>query len=392
MIQPLLSAQVDTSRQDCPDVLQSLPNSAYSALVINLAASAENYRRLTHLAKRARCAAVLKADAYGLGAAPVGVTLYNQGCRDFFVAYADEGISLREALLNKGLDAKIYVLNGLFPGAEGVFTEYHLIPTLTDLDQIQRWHHHAKVLGRSLSAALHVDTGMSRTGLPSKEIQALAHGSAFLQGITIDLILSQMVYSFEEHLVFSQQQRQRFEQALRYLPKAPRSLAKSGAIYLGAEFHYDLVRPGVALHGINPTSRPHNPLVPVVSLWAKIYQVQHVVVGQSVGYNQTYIAEKNRQIATLALGYADGYPWSLANTGHVTIGGYRAPVVGRISMDLVTVDVTDIPEQFIYPGAWAQIIGGDVTIETVAQQSKTVPYEILLRLGKRFQRVYTNFI
>jgi alanine racemase len=391
MSQSVLATQIYSTPISCPEVLTSLPSSAYSALVIDLAASAENYRRLTQLAPTARCAAVLKADGYGVGAIPVGRALYDQGCRDFFVAYADEGITLREALLNKGLDARIFVLNGLFPGTEGVFTEYHLVPTLTDLDQISRWQMHARVLGRLLPAALHVDTGMSRTGLTSKEVQTLTHGSHVWDGLKIELVLSQMVYSHEENLVFSSQQRLRFEQVLRHLPKAPRSLAKSGAIYVGQEFHYDVVRPGVALHGINPTNQPTNPLVPVVSLWAKIYQVQNVVVGQSIGYNQTYVAQSPCQVATIALGYADGYPWSLANTGYVMIGAYKAPVVGRISMDLLTVDVTGIPENLIYPGGWVQVIGGEVTVEMLAHQAKTVPYEILLRLGKRFQRVYTPF-
>lgn len=374
-----------------PEILTSLPCSAYSALVVDLAASRENYQRITRQAKLAQCAAVLKADGYGIGAIPIGLTLYDAGCRDFFVAYADEGIALREALLSKGVDGRIYVLNGLFPGTEGVFTEHHLLPTLTDLDQVTRWQTHARVVGRPLAAALHVDTGMSRTGLPSKELHVLAENSQMLSGIKIELILSQMVYSSCENIIFSQQQRQRFEQAVRILPKARKSLAKSGAIYMGADYHYDLVRPGIALHGINPTDSLQNPLVPVISLWSKIYQIQDVATGQSVGYAQTYVARKPHKVATIALGYADGYPWLLANKGYVKIAGFSAPVIGRVSMDLLTVDVTHIPDAFLCVGGWAQIIGGEITVETLAHQANTVPYEILLGLGKRFQRVYTNF-
>jgi alanine racemase len=391
MTQSSLLKQPISPTEAYPEILTSLPSSAYSALVIDLAASAENYRRLSKRAATARCAAVLKADGYGVGAIPVGLALYQEGCRDFFVAYADEGVVLREALLSKGLDGKIYVLNGLFPGTEGVFTDHHLIPTLTDLGQVTRWQLHAKALGRVLPAALHVDTGMSRTGLTSQEVQTMVQSAHPLNGIGVELILSQMVYSHTENLVFSMQQRQRFEQALRVLPKAKRSLAKSGAIFVGQEYHYDMVRPGVALHGINPTNQETNPLVPVVSLWAKIYQIQDVGVGHSVGYAQTYISQQPTRVATLALGYADGYPWALANQGYVTIAGYQAPVIGRVSMDLLTVDVSHVPESLLMIGQWAQIIGGTITVEEIACQANTVPYEVLLRLGKRFQRVYTNF-
>lgn len=373
-----------------PSSLINLPASAYSALIVNLQATVANYTILSKVAGKAECAAVLKADAYGLGAVPIALRLHKEGCRKFFVAYADEGVQLRQAFVQFGLDGDIIVLNGLFFGVEAVFSDYNLVPTLTDLDQISRWQSHCKLVGRKLPAVLHIDTGMARTGLPTKELQSLVDTPHMLQGINLKLIISQMVYSHQENPIYSAFQRQRFDSALRLLPKAPASLAKSGAIFLGSDYHYHVVRPGIGLHGINPTMESENPLLPVVSLWAKVYQIQEIARGQTVGYAQTFEASARMKIATLAVGYADGYPWGTANRGHVYFGQYKAPIIGRISMDLMTVDVTQVPETLVHNGAWAQLIGQDITIDKVAEAAGTVPYEVLLGLGKRFQRIYTE--
>lgn len=377
-------------RQDLPSPLLSLPASAYSALVVNLQATVANYTILSKVADKAECGAVLKADAYGLGAVAIALRLHKEGCRKFFVAYADEGVQLRQAFIQFGLEADVIVLNGLLPGVEAVFSDYNLVPTLTDLDQISRWQVHCKLVGQKLPAVLHIDTGMARTGLPAKELQVLVDTPQMLHGIDLKLIISQMVYSHQENPVYSAFQRQRFDSALRLLPKVPASLAKSGAVFLGSDYHYQLVRPGVGLHGINPTTDSENPLIPAVSLWAKVYQVQEIACGQTVGYAQTFEAKNSMKIATLAVGYADGYPWSMANKGYVYFGQYKAPILGRISMDLMTVDVTHVPEVFVHNGAWAQLVGQDITIDKVAEEAGTVSYEVLLGLGKRFQRIYTE--
>lgn len=377
-----------TAEHEVSTTLATLPPCSYSALVVDLQATVENYARLSKIAGRAECAAVLKADGYGLGAVPIALRLYEKGCRTFFVAYMDEGVQLRQAFIQNSIDADIFVLNGLLPGLETTFADYNLIPTLTDIDQVSRWQGHCKLMGRKLGAALHIDTGMARTGVPGKDLQTMLD-LKLLEGIDLKLILSQMVYSHMENPIYSAFQRQRFDSALRQLPKAPASLAKSGAIYLGDDYHYQMVRPGIGLHGINPTTDQENPLVPVVSLWAKVYQVQDVVCGQTIGYSQAFKVDEPMKIATLTMGYADGYPWALASNGHVCFGPHKAPIVGRISMDLMTIDVTHIPEMFVHNGAWAQVIGQDITIDKVAEAAGTVPYEVLLGLGKRFQRIYT---
>lgn len=368
--------------------LTSLPPCAYSALLVDLQATVDNYSKLSKMAGSAECAAVLKADGYGLGAIPIALRLYEKGCRTFFVAYMDEAVQLRQAFIQNSLEGDVYVLNGLLPGLENTFSDYNLIPTLTDLDQVSRWQGHCKLMGRKLAAALHIDTGMARTGIPGKDLQILLN-SGLLEGIDLKLIMSQMVYSHLENPIYSAFQRQRFDSALRQLPKAPASLAKSGAIFLGTDYHYQMVRPGIGLHGVNPTTDLENPLTPVVSLWAKVYQIQEVVRGQTIGYSQTFKVEEPMKIATITLGYADGYPWALASHGYVYFGPFKAPIIGRISMDLMTVDVTHIPEVFVHNGAWVQVIGQEITIDKVAEAAGTVPYEVLLGLGKRFQRIYT---
>lgn len=197
----------------------------------------------------------------------MALRLMREGCKSFFVAFADEGVALREAFIDRGLDADIYILNGFFPGSEGVYADFHLIPALTDLDQVARWQAFCHMSGRKLPAALHVDTGMTRTGLPSKEYMTLASNPQLLEGMDLKLVLSQMVYSHDENLTFTQQQRQRFEQAIRHMPKMKASLAKSGVVFLGQEYHYDMVRPGIALHGVNPTNAKNNPLIQTMEIW-----------------------------------------------------------------------------------------------------------------------------
>jgi len=371
-----------------PNQLSGLPTSTYSCLIVNLDLVAHNYSYLKSLTPSAECASVLKANGYGMGAVPMALRLMKEGCRSFFVAFADEGVALREAFIDRGLDADIYVLNGFFPGSEGVYADFHLIPALTDLDQVARWQAFCHMSGRKLSAALHVDTGMTRTGLPSKEYMTLSSNPHLLDGMDLKLVLSQMVYSHDENITFTQQQRQRFEQAIRHMPKMRASLAKSGVIFLGSDYHYDMVRPGIALHGINPTNDKHNPLTQTMELWGRIYQVQDVAMGQSIGYSQTFVAASARKVATVGIGYADGYPWALANKGSVIIAGHKCAILGRISMDVMTVDVTDVPESALEIGGWAQLIGRDISIDDIAKAAGTVPYEVLLRMGGRFRKIY----
>jgi len=369
------------------NLLAQLPATTYSCLHIDRQALIKNFHFLGEKVGDARCAAVVKADAYGLGAEPLSQSLAEQGCTVFFVAYLDEGISLRRAL--NDYKATIYVLNGFFPGCEAEFLAHELIPVLTDLEQIDRWRAFAVARAQELSAALHVDTGMHRTGIPEEQLQILRDQPQRLIGLSIKLVMSHLACAATSDSEFNGIQRQRFLSARQCLPLAPASLVSSSGIFLGPAYHFNLVRPGMALYGLNPTPNQLNPMLPLVSLWAKIYQVQTILAGETVGYQQTYTAQKLQRVATIALGYADGLPWLMGNQGVVSIGGYAAPLIGRVSMDLVTVDVTDIPEFLIVPGQWVELLGSANELEQWATFAQTLPYEILLSLGKRLLRVYS---
>jgi alanine racemase len=230
---------------------------------------------------------------------------------------------------------------------------------------------------------------MHRTGLPAAQLEILRDQPQRLIGLSLKLIMSHLACAANPNNEFNSIQRQRFLNARQGLPLAPASLASSSGIFLGSAYHFNMARPGMALYGLNPTPHQPNPMQSLLSLWVKIYQVQDLNPGETVGYNQTYTAQKPQRIATIALGYADGVPWLMGNQGAISIGAYTAPLIGRISMDLITVDVTDIPEAFIVPGQWVELLGKVNEIEQWAAFAQTLPYEVLLSLGKRLLRVYS---
>ncbi len=359
--------------------------SAAAVLSIDLAAVAANYRLLRgRLAPGAVCGAVLKADAYGLGATRVAPVLAAEGARSFFVAHLEEALSLRRILTS----ARIAVLNGAMPGTEPEFVRYDVLPVLNDLGAVERWSALARDLGRRLPALLQLDTGMARVGLTADEVARLAEQPDRLSGIKLTHIMSHYACADEPDHPLNGEQRARFDALRAQLPATPTSLANSAAIFLPPVYHGDLVRPGAALYGLNPRSNAPNPMNPAVTLHARILQLRDIPRGAPVGYGATYRAKRDTRVATLALGYADGYPWSLGNRGSVRIGSRRAPVIGRVSMDLVTVDVTEVPVEDCAPGSFAEVIGPDHPVDSVAAEAGTIGYEILTRLGHRFHRVY----
>jgi alanine racemase len=357
-------------------------------LTVDLDAIAANWRALRDLGRtdgrRTDCAAVLKADAYGTGAPTVGARLAAEGCRHFFVAHIDEGIALRAVLP----DAAIYVLNGLLPGSEGELAAHQLIPALGDLGQISAWRACAQRTGAALDAVIHHDTGMNRLGLPQAEVDILAHDRGRLRGLRLALLMSHLVASEEADKPVNHEQLERFRAFVKRMPGAPASLANSSGIFLGPDWHFDLLRPGAALYGINPLPGRDNPMHQAVALYGKILQTRRLEPLETVGYGQNWRAGRSSRIATVAVGYADGYLRALANRGLGFIEGLRVPVVGRVSMDLITVDVTDLPEAMTPPGAVVELIGPHQTPDEVAEQARTNGYEILTALGGRYHRVY----
>jgi alanine racemase len=361
---------------------------AGAILTIDLDAVKANYRRLTRELGGAACAAVVKADGYGLGAARVGPALAAAGAGRFFVALPDEAIALRAALAETAPGAEIYVLAGPMRGAEADYLAHGIRPVLNSLGDVDHWHALARREARKLPAVLHVDTGMNRLGLPPNELQALADDPARLEAFAPGLLMSHLACAEDPANAMNGAQLAAFQAARARLPKMPASLANSSGIFLGTDYHFELARPGVALYGVNPTPGSPNPMTQVVHLKGKILQVRDIDAPQSVGYGATHRASGATRIATVAVGYADGYLRSLSNRGVGVIGGTRVPVVGRISMDLITFDFSAVPPGLAVPGAQVDLLGAGLELDELGAKAGTIGYEILTALGRRYHRVY----
>ena len=360
-----------------------LPVGVSAVLDIDLGALVGNWQCLRHrLPAGTLCAGVVKADAYGLGMDRVAPALAAAGCSLFFVAQLDEGAALRQRLP----DVEIAVLNGLPHGGAAEFVARRLIPVLNDLGQIASW----RDAGFGRPAILHIDTGMARLGLPPRELARLAAEPALLDGVTLRAVMSHLARADEADHEFNARQLAAFRAARAVLPAAPASLANSSGIFLGADYHFEIARPGAAVYGVNPLPRAPNPMAQVVRLKGKILQTRDVDTGDGVGYGSTHRREGPGRIATVAVGYADGWLRSLSNRGSAAIAGQRVPVVGRISMDLMTIDVTGLDPQAASPGRFAELIGPGHDIDAVAAEAGTIGYEMLTALGRRYHRVYTG--
>lgn len=360
---------------------------AGAVLTVDLAAIAENYRRLRARVAPDECAAVVKADAYGLGLDPVAPTLWRAGARTFFVAQLTEAIALRGLLPT----ARIGVLGGLMPGCEGDYLAHDLVPTLNHLGELERWRAAARQTGRRLPAYLHIDTGMTRLGLDRPELDRLATEWTLLDGVEILAWMSHLACAdMPEHPQNGRQQ-QRFAAALARLPQAPGSLANSSGIFLGPEFGFGLARPGCALYGVNPTPGRPSPMTHPVRLDGRVLQVRRVDAGDGVGYGASHEMPRDGIIATISIGYADGFLRSLSNRGAVWVGEQAAPLVGRVSMDLITADVTDLPLDAVRPGRLVEVIGPHRSLDAVAADAGTIGYEVLTSLGQRYARRYLSF-
>lgn len=368
-------------------------------LWIDLGAVAANWRALAARVRPAECGAVVKADAYGLGAERVVPTLRAAGCRTYFVAGIDEGIAVARLLgvpnradAGNAGDISIYVFNGLIPGSEADFLDHGLQPVLNSLADIDRWSAYAIARGRPLPAAVHIDTGMARLGLPPREVSELAADPSRLRALRVTLLLSHLACADTPAHPLNARQLARFRRAIASLPPAPTSLANSAGAFLGPPFHGQLVRPGIALYGGAPSvdQLPANPMQPVVRLDGRVLQVREIDAGKTVGYGAAHKSAHRARIATVAVGYADGLLRSLSNRATGYLGEQAVPLVGRVSMDLVTFDVTDVPEPLVRPGGFIELIGPNHPIDALAGEAGTIAYEILTALGRRYHRVYTG--
>ncbi len=361
-------------------------------LHIDLAALASNWRTLRDSAGGAEAAAVVKADAYGTGIEQAVPALAKAGCRTFFVAHLSEAIRVRAV----AADATIYVLNGLFPGTPSVYLQHDLRPVLGSFEEIEEWAAFCRAQGHKHAAAIHVDTGMNRLGLTVSEGLRLQDRTE-LKDFETALLMSHFVSAEESGNPINLRQIEAFKAVRETLPQVPASLANSSGIFLKEKPHFDLVRPGYALYGGNPLPDQDNPMSPVVGLEARIVQLRWVEEDDTVGYNARWLALGRRRIATLSIGYADGYPRSASArgksgeellAGQVVVAGRLCPFAGNVSMDLITVDVTDIPEKDLKRGDTVTVIGDTLTVDEVGRRAGTIGYEILTNLGRRYARIY----
>jgi alanine racemase len=357
---------------------------AGAILTIDLAALQDNYRQLQTRAAEAACAAVVKANAYGLGIQPVASALAEAGCRQFFVAQLDEGIALRTVL---GDEPDIIILHGALPGTEAELLSRRLIPVLNSPGQLEAWAALARARHARLPAVLQFDTGMARFGMSPAELDTILQDKTDLAAIDLKFVMSHLACADEPANPANARQRDAFERMRQGFRGVPVSLAASSGIFLGTDYHYDLVRPGSALYGVAPQPGKPNPMQAVVRLQAKVAQIREVGTNTPVGYGHTYRAPAPARLATVSAGYADGFLRSAGNRGAAWFGDVRLPVVGRVSMDSIILDATAAPAT-LQPGALVDLIGPRLDLDTVAAAAGTIGYELLTSLGQRFHRHY----
>jgi alanine racemase len=351
-------------------------------LTVDLSVLVANWRTLASRVSPAECSAVVKADAYGCGIEPVVRALTAAQCKTFFVAQVTEARRVRAV----APEAVIYVLNGVAPGSAAAFADANARPVIGSLAELAEWDAFCRANNWHNGAALQFDTGMNRLGLASEEAIALSSRAKNLDhGIT--LVMSHLACADDPSHPLNDRQIQVFRDLRIMYRGVTASLANSSGIFLGPATHCDMVRPGVALYGANPTPGQANPMRPVVNLQGNIALVRNVPRGASVGYGATFIAERPSRIAVITVGYADGYPRSVTGA-EALIAGRRCPVVGRISMDMLALDVTELPENVVRRGDTATLLGEGINVEDLAHWSGTISYEVLTRLGPRYVRVY----
>jgi alanine racemase len=363
---------------------------AGGVLTINLSAISANWIALGRQAMPAECAAVVKADGYGCGIEAVARSLNRTGCKTFFVADIAEAQRVRAVAPN----SVIYALSGLLPGTAAAYAGIRAQPVIGSLVELAEWDAFCSANQWRGGAALHVDTGMNRLGISAEEAAALAprirtgnHG--------ISLLMSHMACSEQPEHPLNERQIQLFREVRMLYRGIPGSLANSSGIFLGAGAHCDMVRPGAALFGVNPTPGRRSPVQPVVELRARVVQVRNVPKGETVGYSATWTAKHATRIAVVAVGYADGYPRAASASdttpgADAIVAGKRCPLAGRVSMDLLAVDVSGLQDNAVRRGDFVTLIGDQIDIDHLAAAAGTIAYEVLTSLGKRYHRIYKD--
>lgn len=362
-------------------------DSGFARLTVDLGAIAANHDVFRHRVGTAcDIAGVVKANAYGTGMDRVAQTLFQKGTRRFFVATPDEAFSLRQILPL----AEIAVLGGGLPYNTEAFVDAHIEPVLNGLHDIALWRDAARKRDKILPAIIHLDTGMNRLGLSADEAEALIRDPALLRGLDVIIVMSHFACADEKFHPLTDTQYERFRKFSEHFPRAKKSLANSSGIFRNTDYHYNMVRPGMATYGLNPTPEAPNPMNPVVKLEARILQTRHVKNGDTIGYSATHTFKGAGLTATIGLGYADGFHRAHSGKAKVFWQGVACPLVGRVSMDLVTVDLSNLPAPLPQPGDWLEALGPHQTADQLADVAGTIGYEVLTNLGKRYQRIYLD--
>ncbi|WP_298814469.1 alanine racemase [uncultured Roseibium sp.] len=369
----------------------SFPAELYGGrLTIDLNAIAANWSDLNNrLIGETECAAAIKADAYGTGQDKVAPCLFEAGCRTFFTAVPTEAVVLRRILP----EATIYVLDGLLPGTAEHFLDQNIRPVLGSFEELEEWAGICRSAGKNLDAAVHVDTGIHRLGLSPEEFRTSMQDKDLLGPFKPSLIMSHLACGSVPDHPMNREQLDRFRELTAPFPSIPKSLANSAGILMGPEYHFDLVRPGIALYGGQAIETAPNPMKPVAKVEARIMIVRDVPEGDTVGYGAKQTARRPLRNAVIAAGYADGMLRRASSSddqpgGFGMIGGHKTPILGRISMDMITLDVTDVPEHLLQRGAFVEMLGPNVAAAEIAAYAETIDYEYLTSLGRRFERVY----
>jgi alanine racemase len=369
-------------------------DSAGLRLTVDLTALTENWKDMARRSGKARASAVVKADAYGTGIEDAGEALFMAGARDFFVATVDEGVTLRPY----APDARIFVLSGVWPGTERRLFENDLVPVISSEEQLAFWMAVLADYG-DYPCALNVDTGFNRLGLSMEEAMALADDVSRPASFAPVLVMSHLACSDDHSSEMNKQQLESFRQVSAAYEGIVSSLAASGGIFLGSDYHFDLTRPGIALYGGEAVNGLANPMRPVVTAEARIIQVRTAKAGEFVGYGRALQLTRDSRLAVVSAGYADGYLRSQSSGGVplrqvVPEGGYgflagrKIPIAGRITMDLTIFDVTDLPENAVRAGDYVELFGKNVLVDDVARSAGTIGYEILTSIGLRHERRY----
>lgn len=375
-------------------------NDAFAAaglrLTVDLGSLVENWRDMARRSGNARTAAVVKADAYGLGIEDIGETLYAAGAHDFFVATADEGASLR--LYTP--EARIFVLCGIWPGMERTFFENDLVPVIASEEQLTFWMSVLSDYG-DYPCALQVDTGFNRLGLPMEDAIALADDVSRPASFAPVLVMSHLACGDDPANAMNRQQLEAFRKVSAAFEGIEASLANSAGIFLGPDYHFDLTRPGIATYGGEAVPGMANPMRPVATAEARIIQTRSVKAGETVGYGRALQLTRDSRLAIVSAGYADGYARSLSSAGvplrqtgvaggYGYIAGHKVPVAGRITMDLTIFDVTDLPEHLARAGDYIELFGNNILVDDAARAAGTIGYEMLTSMGLRHERRYIS--